>query len=475
MAYKLDQVINLINECFHDEDSFNQFIFSYFEDIYNTVQNVNPLSTKILKFVQEVNIKREILKLLLKLDESEDFHNIFEEYKNKILPSRKSQISYDKYKSISQLIQKLEQNFIVGELQTIYSSCRPQEANAVVTNIDEMVTQLDRIFSPNSYSPLILFLAKVKKNFVDLNKLLDSWFQQYGRHFGYDNFLKEVNPISVSTSSTPDNSVNLSEASLLIEIKKLNPNYLQIQAWFWTSKMCRPIQEKDIIEIYPEQSDLNAKYKNIANKFTEFIRKTNLYMNKVGSKNLRIELFIPNKLLQESDFYIDWLKIERLGFLEEMCKQYVVVFRLAERLGVEYQDLKKDWENYWQRINLNAPLLVDYSPTAEHQLRQSQTIGIKLDTVANYENFFKLICLKALPVALWSRCDLQTSPCLQQINTILANVGDNFRQLPEVIRNQRIDATPGTEHIGHHICLLWDDPDRMPSDPQKPENALTSI
>ncbi|WP_287717023.1 hypothetical protein [Crocosphaera sp.] len=44
-----------------------------------------------------------------------------------------------------------------------------------------------------------------------------------------------------------------------------------------------------------------------------------------------------------------------------------------------------------------------------------------------------------------------------------------------MIHNERISAIAGTEHIGHHICLLWDDPNRMPPDPQKPENALNSI
>ena len=80
-----------------------------------------------------------------------------------------------------------------------------------------------------------------------------------------------------------------------------------------------------------------------------------------------------------------------------------------------------------------------------------------------------------MPIALWSRCDLQTLSCLDEINRILTRVQNDFRQLPQAIQEEINAAEPGTEHIGHHICLLWDDPERMPPDPKAPENALMAM
>jgi hypothetical protein len=98
-----------------------------------------------------------------------------------------------------------------------------------------------------------------------------------------------------------------------------------------------------------------------------------------------------------------------------------------------------------------------------------------LDSISHCEQFLKEIYLKSLPIALWSRCDLQTLSCLDEINRILTNIGNDFKQLPQAIRNERISAPAGIEHIGHYICLLWDDPERIPPDPQTPENALMAL
>ena len=100
-----------------------------------------------------------------------------------------------------------------------------------------------------------------------------------------------------------------------------------------------------------------------------------------------------------------------------------------------------------------------------------------------------MILYRAVPIALWSRCDLETKSSLEikssrkiksslnEINRILKKqrVVKDFQQLPREIKNERNVDLGKTEHIGHYICLLWDDPERMPPDPQKLENALMAI
>ena len=468
----LATIIDLMNKCFlGDEIGFDQFVIGSFLFVYNKLPNQKPLAEKINILIKEIHIQRNIHKLLAKIEEK--YADIFSEDENNIFQTKQDKIKYQRYKAINQLRQYLQRYLVLEQLQPFYSSCRPDRADRTVTDIENMVTQLDRLFP--KYSPLIPFVVQVKQQFPEINQSLENWLAQYGNLFGYTEFQKTSNS-TLNPSSTL--IVHSSASSLLISIKKLNPNYLQLQAWFWSSqrRRCHPIQEKEIIEIDNKQSELNQRYQKLAEKFTELIEKANIFMKKHGDKSLRIEIFSQTKLLQEND-YIDWIKIKKSGFFVEMCKQYIVVFRLAERLEEQSQDLKENWEDKWRQVTLNNPVIVDYSSDIECQLNQARTIGIKLDCVSNYPNFFNLFYLKALPIALWSRCDLKKSSCLAEINRILTNlsVQQNFQNLLQEIKNERNAAPVGTEHIGHHICLLWDDPERMPPEPQKIDNALISF
>ena len=471
----LAPIINLMNKCFLDENSLKSFVISFFLSKFNQLKDIDSIADKILTLVVDIYRDRDIPKLLEKIKEK--YPQVYQECRErnikyfKIYEPESIIINHQEFQAIKYLKECI-QDLSFNQLQSIYLSCRPNTAPQIVNNINEMLTELNRILPSQPYRPLIQFVVIIQKNFSKLNQSLENWLSQYGNLFGY----AEVPRLSTSTlNPTAPNSNKSSTSSLLIEIKKLNPNYIQVQAWFWSSQICRTIQEKEIIEVNNEQSELEHRYHKVAEKFTELIEKANRIMKKIGSKSLRIELFVTTQLLQDNDCYIDWLKVEKLGFFQEMCKQYNVVFRLAERLENQYQDLKEIWENKWRQVTSNNSIILDYSQNIECQLNQAQIIGIKLDTVSHYRDFFKLICLKALPIALWSRCDLKTSSCLDEINRILTNVKNNFRQLPQEIQNERNSAPAGTEHIGHHICLLWDDPERMPPDPQKPDNALMAI
>jgi hypothetical protein len=175
----------------------------------------------------------------------------------------------------------------------------------------------------------------------------------------------------------------------------------------------------------------------------------------------------------KSDFYFDWLEVKKLKRDIKMCKQYIVTFRLAERLEDEAQDLEGAWQRKWENLNYNQGNVVDFYHTDEDELGRDETVGIKLNKLSEPAKFFDLILLNSLPLAIWSRRDLQTISCQNEINRILRNVQGNFNQLPKEVTNERKKAA-GEEHIGRHICLLWDNPERMPPDPSDPKYALSS-
>ena len=53
---------------------------------------------------------------------------------------------------------------------------------------------------------------------------------------------------------------------------------------------------------------------------------------------------------------------------------------------------------------------------------------------------------------------------LQEIDDILANLSGDLKNLPEEIQRKRNAATEDDKkHIGHNICLLWENPLRIPT------------
>ena len=456
MKYNLRLIRDLINEALTPEE-FDDLVFYSFRDVYRQFTNGQNLHLKYRLLLDHIEKYERTDDLLKEIKEKNP--KAFNEFQSSILDSMTPE-----EKAINNLGEYL-QNQSFEQLKDIYSLYRPDKANEIVKNIDNILTQLNRIVPPQKYRPIIQFVVGIKQNYADLNlqRWLEEWLEKYGDFFGYSEFQETATP-NFRQSSPDSQNPKLLESYLLIELKKKNYSSLQIQGWFWSSKLIRNIQEKDLIELENYQ---------LSEKLTELIRESNKIMGKIGSKDLRIELFLDTNLLMKSDFYFDWLEVKKLKRDIKMCKQYIVTFRLAERLEDEAQDLEGAWQRKWENLNYNQGNVVDFYHTDEDELGRDETVGIKLNKLSEPAKFFDLILLNSLPLAIWSRRDLQTISCQNEINRILRNVQGNFNQLPKEVTNERKKAA-GEEHIGRHICLLWDNPERMPPDPSDPKYALSS-
>ena len=456
MKYNLRLIRDLINEALTPEE-FDDLVFYSFRDVYSQFTNGQNQPLKVRLLFDYIEKYERINDLLNEIKEKNP--KAFNEFQSSLLDSMTPE-----EKAINNLGEYL-QNQSFEQLKDIYLSYRPNKANKIVDNIDDILTQLNRIIPSQKYRPIIQFVVGIKQNYADLNlqRWLEEWLEKYGDFFGYSEFQETATP-NFRQSSPDSQNPKLLESYLLIELKKKNYSSLQIQGWFWSSKLIRNIQEKDLIELENYQ---------LSEKLTELIRESNKIMGKIGSKDLRIELFLDTNLLMKSDFYFDWLEVKKLKRDIKMCKQYIVTFRLAERLEDEAQDLEGAWQRKWENLNYNQGNVVDFYHTDEDELGRDETVGIKLNKLSEPAKFFDLILLNSLPLAIWSRRDLQTISCQNEINRILRNVQGNFNQLPKEVTNERKKAA-GEEHIGRHICLLWDNPERMPPDPSDPKYALSS-
>ena len=460
MKYDLKLIRNLINKALGPEE-FADLVFYSFRDVYSQFTNGQSQSQRIRILFNYIDKHEKIDDLLNEIQEINP--KAFNEFET----SRQEQTNLSgsrnkEHKAINDLGEYL-QNQSFEKLEKIYLSCRPEMADKTVKNIDDILTQLNRIIPPKKYRLIIPFVVGIQQQVSNSNlqKTLDKWLEEYGNFFGYSEFKETATP-NFRQSSPDTQNPKLLESYLLIELKKKNYSSLQIQSWFWSSQLIRNIQEKDLIE---------REY--LSKKLTELIDESNKRMKKIGSKDLRIELFLDTNLLIESNSYFDWLEVTKLNRPAKMCKQYIVTFRLAERLKDTAQDLGGAWQRKWENLNSNQGNVVDFYHTDDYELGLNKTVGIKLNKLSELTKFFDLIVLNSLPLAIWSRRDLQTISCQNEINRILRNVEGNFNQLPKEVTDERKKAK-GEEHIGKHICLLWDNPERMPPEPSEPKYALSS-
>ena len=460
MKYDLKLIRNLINKALGPEE-FADLVFYSFRDVYSQFTNGQSQSQRIRILFNYIDKHEKIDDLLNEIQEiNPKAFNEFETSRQEQTNLSGSRNKEDK--AINDLGEYL-QNQSFEKLEKIYLSCRPEMADKTVKNIDDILTQLNRIIPPKKYRLIIPFVVGIQQQVSNSNlqKTLDKWLEEYGNFFGYSEFKETATP-NFRQSSPDTQNPKLLESYLLIELKKKNYSSLQIQSWFWSSQLIRNIQEKDLIE---------REY--LSKKLTELIDESNKRMKKIGSKDLRIELFLDTNLLIESNSYFDWLEVTKLNRPAKMCKQYIVTFRLAERLKDTAQDLGGAWQRKWENLNSNQGNVVDFYHTDDYELGLNKTVGIKLNKLSELTKFFDLIVLNSLPLAIWSRRDLQTISCQNEINRILRNVEGNFNQLPKEVTDERKKAK-GEEHIGKHICLLWDNPERMPPEPSEPKYALSS-
>jgi hypothetical protein len=375
--------------------------------------------------------------------------------------------------AIAELEQSLNDCCSFDILKEVYNTVCPPVALKLVTNIGEMLSELNRIYDNYKFRYLIYFVDLVY-NRVRNQELL-KWLNKYRNLFNYDDYLSNKEKLKIY-----DSNEDRAESSLLINIVEFTQNEdktqivrIKLEAWFWSSQSSYNIQPLKTIRISNEKETYEEKYLNLSNILQKSIEESIKHMKRVGSEELRIEFFLPLKFFKIKNNYLEKLKVEICGSPpEEICKQNTVVLRLSDRLN--RQDHRKQWVRNWQQINTKKFRIVDYrnyrkeiDDKTQRALDEPETIGIILDQESNYEDFLHKIYFNQIPIAIWSRCDLKNCSTQETIMDILGRVGKDLKRLPEEITKERKAASQGFEHIGHYICLLWDDPERLPPDPDR--------
>ncbi|WP_204140737.1 trypsin-like peptidase domain-containing protein [Halomicronema sp. CCY15110] len=204
--------------------------------------------------------------------------------------------------------------------------------------------------------------------------------------------------------------------------------------------------------------------------------------------NLTIELFLPFSLLKESleweaAFAIDGEDDEELEFLEDedepdpLAILHRLVARCSDRLLKAYKrkGFRALWEQKWTQVSpiqhtsccmalLPVEDDTDLKDLKIELLQNPNKVGIrslKCPTQLAMGNPLKAVLMSGAPTAVWLRESLSQVDCGAEFTTLL---GCCVEGLPDSIRQARRAAFPlaKDEHIGHHLSLVWEDPNLVP-------------
>ncbi len=189
------------------------------------------------------------------------------------------------------------------------------------------------------------------------------------------------------------------------------------------------------------------------------------------STDSEVHLFLPQELLNcDAD---SWL-IKAIKGDMPIGHRYKVFVRLYERLSRRYKQAKK-WKGKWeqkksllQQKALNVFIGYDdddddlnYKLTEENK----NMVGLKLIKAPSQDclpSIFDAIFEMGFPLAIWGRSDLAEAANEIELGRVLE--AHCLSNLPQAVRDKRRESRgqPKDGHIGHHLSLLWDDPDLVP-------------
>jgi hypothetical protein len=368
-----------------------------------------------------------------------------------------------------------------GEMQRAYQAIRSFNKGKNIEKIESLIPALLRIPQGRSdFTPLQEFaawLTSISQN-EDLISLLQQWGNQYCKDWA--ELVTQIEQRKEQDTKVKTALLIMISCSEEAETQSQDGEEYRVQLWlienveqYKTSRQGYRTVGRDINSgLTGDETYSREVIPGILKKFFEQVN-----FDDELSHDSEVHIFLPQELLNCD---VDCWKLIK-GIKEEISigHNYRVFVRLYERLSRSYQYSKK-WKGKWNRINNllqeNAANIFQgcddsdlddldgfYCELCDEE--SENVVGLKLIKAPNQDNLtdiIKLISKAGLPLALWGRANLSESTNEVELNRVLeacllANLPQSIKRERRKSRNKSPDS-----HIGHHLSLLWDDPDLVP-------------
>jgi vWA-MoxR associated protein C-terminal domain len=188
-----------------------------------------------------------------------------------------------------------------------------------------------------------------------------------------------------------------------------------------------------------------------------------------------IHVFLPLELMYLG---VDIWVLENSLRPKYLGHDHLVFIRCANRYDRNYSKAPS-WRKLWKRHQDSLQEIAQHVFVPGHDKDidklieilddavqdNRQFIGLQLsDAPVSAKNSFYELLDSGLPLAIWSRSNLTRSKHRTQVSALLASCC--LETLPTKVKDKRFETrqSKNTEanHIGHHLSLLWDDPNFYP-------------
>ncbi|QLE53606.1 hypothetical protein FD724_37750 (plasmid) [Nostoc sp. C057] len=275
-------------------------------------------------------------------------------------------------------------------------------------------------------------------------------------------------------ASSKTTSVQSLHSYLLIQLRPEGSRELYVKAWFIPDDTIKDIWERfkplTVDEQQPEIILVPEKLPILLSKllqqcFEEYLQGQ--------PTELTIEIFLPRDHLCD--------EVEKWEYKDdEDCnitigKDFRVVVRSYDRLKKLRTQQGSYWRRNWEKVQLTWQALPCYEQVMTvsqacfdpNKLRNLLVEKIILKICCNLSDSERNGLLSAIhsagtPIIIWSRCELNSLKNPEHFDALLKKP---LHELSTCIREQRRLASDHEMHLGNHLVLWWDDPNRIPPNP----------
>jgi hypothetical protein len=459
-----------------------------FEDMgikLSSIPKENNYDTQIFKliiFLDSQGRIQEFIQVLIKDQPKSPYWDKIKEFIPKL-----SIINIDRKRVIEELNNCLC-NLELSELKNICKKICPKQYLGFIDNINnplEILDNIDRIYPSKKYNILIVFIVEVQQKYTNLAESLGKWLTKYGSEFGYGKYTPSEKQLIRSNFNFPKPNKK-EEAHLLISVENSNDKLL-LKSWLY--HLSDSSNKESCFQI-DKSSDLN--YDDLPLVISSLIHKCAFCMSEVQANALKIEFFLTTEILRQEHPF-EWITYKEGNRNVNIGEKYPVTFRLAERIESSCRQLSLgNWQENWNKLPTKCQDIIE-KMLCESELKKYPKSWYIVDSNLNvclalkpidsleYEEISNRIYNQCIPVLIWSRSTFKTTRTqyIKAITQILSSC-EEFHDLPNIIHKQRKEACINDKQkkeIAHHLCLLWDDPRRIPpewkEDQQCQENRVS--
>ncbi|KYC36509.1 hypothetical protein WA1_43245 [Scytonema hofmannii PCC 7110] len=397
-------------------------------------------------------LKRQILEKEKEMREVEDELNSL----------TNSEYPLDSLLQILQLYQKSD----ISPIKRAYQVCCPQGFLQQSDTVKDILATLQDLPSNNQkFTPIDFFVAHLVLDSKISQELAEN-IKKWG-----ENNIAQFTQLLHDCKQDLINKNQPSDSYLLINInqKKSNFNQFQVKAWLIPNiQNYQPEREEGYKTLYVSDSPDDIFTLDDLPQIVDLLLEQS---DDYPLQNLTVEFFLPYELLS---YPVDKCIKEEYGYEEKIGQKYRVTVRAFERLDKKYRSKHEvRWREKWQKVTQVCKCREtficsqNYEPT---DLRRSldEKVGLILtkfpEEPKKTSQIFSVLLIAATPVAICLRSTFKSIET-QDNNLIDFLLECSIGEIPENVRKKRLDAPQEEDdHVGHHLSLIWEDPDRLTPD-----------